>query len=91
MDQEYVNLWKADVNEENPPTEYKPLEDLLDFEGFDYRLYRTSEVNILQPQLVLKGYTDIRWLPGETDSFGPLTRVCKAKDPSGEIVWFIYG
>lgn len=85
------NIWEDNLNEPDPPREYMDLEKILDFEGFDFRLYRTSEVNILQPQLVLKGYTNIEWLPGETDSFGPLTRVCKAKNLDGETVWFIYG
>jgi hypothetical protein len=85
------NIWEDDLNEENPPKEYKDLRDVIDFSGFDYRLYRTGEQNILQPQLIMLGYYNIEWLPGEADSFGPLTRLCKAKDPSGETVWFMYG
>lgn len=85
------NLWEDNLNEPDPPREYKPLEDILDFENFDFRLYRSGEQNVLQPQLIVMGYRDIQWLDGERDSFGPLTRICKAKDPSGNIVWFVYG
>ena len=91
MSEEHKNIWQDNMNEETPPREYKPLEELISFQGFNYNLYRTSEQNILQPQLVYLGYTDIQWLPGETDSFGPLTRICKARNHFGEIEWFIYG
>ena len=76
---------------EYPTTEYVELESMLNFDGFSYRQYVESEKTILQPQLEALGYSEIEWLPGETDSFGPLTRVCKAKDEEGEIVWFLYG
>lgn len=79
------------MNEPEPAIEYKHLEDVLDFEGFDFNRYRYGEEFILEPQLLKLGYYQIHWLPGETDSFGPLTRVCKAKNPGGETVWFIYG
>lgn len=85
------NIFQDNLNEENPAIEYKNLMDLIEFRDFEFGQYRTHEEIILQPQLKNLGYTDILWLPGETDSFGPLTRVCKAKNPGGEVVWFVYG
>ena len=76
-----------------PSDEYQNLTDVIDFEGFDFdsRTYLDQEIDILEPRLKVLGYTEIRWLPGETDSFGPLTRVCKAVSPSGKEVTFFYG
>jgi hypothetical protein len=85
------NIWENNMNEENPPTEYIVLEEFIDFNGFDFNQWRTGETYILEPQLEKLGYTDIEWSMGEKDSFGPLTRVCKAKNSSGETMWFIYG
>jgi hypothetical protein len=72
--------------------EYKEFPNEISFSGFGWATatYRRDEVEILQPQLEALGYTDIEWLPGEVDSFGPLSRVCKASK-DGEIIWFIYG
>jgi hypothetical protein len=67
------------------------LEDLLDFGRFDYDDWRKGEIQILQPQLESMGYSNIQWRPGETDSFGPLTRICRAIWPNRNVVWFIYG
>ena len=85
------NIWEDNMGEDNPGIEYKHLEDLIDFEGFSFDKWRTGEVSILEPQLHKLGYHDLVWSMGDFDSFGPLTRVCKAKNSSGEVVWFIYG
>lgn len=78
--------------EENPlRIKYIVLEDLLDFKDFEYTLWWVHEKTILQPQLEDLGYTDVTWTRGETDSFGPLTRLCHARDQDGAQVWFIYG
>lgn len=87
---EHKNIFD-NMDEPNPAIEYVPLEDLLNFMGFNFENYRTDEVNVLQPQLEQLGYSDVTWQRGETDSFGPLTRVCRAKDGSGRVVWFVYG
>lgn len=72
---------------------YGDLSKLISFEGFSFarERYRRDELNILQPRLEDLGYHDIEWGPGETDSFGPLTRVCSAKTSTGHTVWFCYG
>lgn len=72
--------------------EYKEFPDEVDFGNFSFTSsrYRRDEVEILQPQLEALGYEVLEWLPGETDSFGPLTRVCKVRKDD-EIIWFIYG
>jgi hypothetical protein len=86
------------MNEVNeyPTDRYEDLMDFVSFDGFDFSTskYRRDELELLQPQLEALGYYDIEWLPGETDSWGPLTRVCKAKILKNgviEIVWFMYG
>lgn len=79
---------------QHPTDRFENLYDFVAFDGFDFSLYRKGELELLQPQLEAIGYYDIEWLPGETDSFGPLSRVCKAKilkDGKIEIVWFMYG
>lgn len=85
------NIFQDNMGEDNPAREYIPLEDLIDFRDFEFRSWRTGEEYVLKPQLVRLGYHDIQFLPGETDSFGPLTRTCKAKNSYGEVVWFVYG
>lgn len=72
--------------------EYEEFPDEVSFNGFGFTTatYRRDEVEVLQPQLEALGYNVVAWLPGETDSFGPLTRVCHAQK-NGEDVWFIYG
>lgn len=84
------NIWD-DGDEPDPPREYIQLEDLISFEGFEWAEWLKGEKEVLQPQLERFGYTDIQWKPGETDSYGPLSRVCKAKNSNGSAVWFIYG
>ncbi|MET0785772.1 MAG: hypothetical protein ABWY25_03625 [Paenisporosarcina sp.] len=70
--------------------EYIDLYTVIDMVGFDYDDYHDGELNILEPRLKEIGYTDIQWGPGETDSFGPLTRTCQAmKD--GKLYFFVYG
>jgi hypothetical protein len=72
---------------------YEYLPDIISFNKFDYSgaTYVNQEETILQPQLEKLGYTEIKWLPGESDSFGPLSRVCRAFDKEGELHWFYYG
>jgi len=67
-------------------------EDLdLDFSGFDWKNFRQSEREVLQPQLSKLGFTDIKWMSGESDSFGPLTRSAGMTDTNGERITFVYG
>jgi hypothetical protein len=72
---------------------YEYLPDIISFREFDYSVavYVNQELTILQPQLEKLGYTEIIWLPGEEDSFGPLSRVCRAFDEDGNLHWFYYG
>lgn len=67
------------------------LSEVISLDGFDYQRWRESEEQIIRPQLAFLGYRDIRFGPGETDSFGPLTRMVFAIDPDGERVEFVYG
>ncbi len=67
-------------------------EDLdVSFDGFDWDQYGTSEWEVLTPQLHDWGFREIKWGPGETDSFGPLSRVATMRDQDGSIVRFCYG
>jgi len=72
---------------------YVELYELISFEGFSYALdqYLIDEREILQPQLEALGYTRIIWVKGESDDFGPLTRVVVMTDPSGKRCYGIYG
>ncbi len=76
-----------------PKREYEYLPDIISFKNFDYSgaSYINQEETILKPQLQRLGYSEIIWLKGESDSFGPLTRVCRAFDNDGELHWFYYG
>jgi len=70
--------------------------DLLDFIGddaraFDFGKYREGEDQILRPALERRGFSNVRFYMGEEDSFGPLSRMCAAKDPNGAEVRFYYG
>lgn len=73
--------------------EYEELSNVISLEGitFQRETYLDEELNILQPRLVALGYTQIRWSMGDSDAFGPLTRVCIARDAAGEVRRFVYG
>ena len=66
---------------------------LISFDGFEWnsKTYFEQERTILQPRMEALGYSEIIWLNGEQDSFGPLTRVCRAFDRKGDLHWFVYG
>jgi hypothetical protein len=64
------------------PANYIPL-------GFDFNNYYTCEKRMIAPLMERDGYTSIRFIMGERDSFGPLSRVVEAyKD--GKLVRFFY-
>jgi hypothetical protein len=77
---------------EKQQIEYRPLWEVISLTGllYDYT-YRWQESDLLEPQLLALGYTNIQWQDGERDSFGPLTRVCSANDKHGTRVYFVYG
>lgn len=66
------------------------LYDHIDMTGFDYGKYREHEQSILKPRLEEKGFTDIKFIPGETDSFGPLSRGVRMtnKDGNRGTAWY---
>jgi hypothetical protein len=72
-------------------------EDLFAFLGeaaaaaFDFDHYARDERAILEPALAALGFTGIRFVDGERDSFGPLSRVCHATDEHGSARRFVYG
>ncbi|MET0467097.1 MAG: hypothetical protein ABW007_28330 [Chitinophagaceae bacterium] len=74
---------------------YQNLGDIISFAKFHFNVPTSSivrqEIEILEPQLVDLGFTDIVWEMGEEDSFGPLSRLCHTKNPDGKEVTFIYG
>ena len=87
----YIKHMRDILDGEVVPPTYEPLEDLISFDGFDWVMWLRDEKEVLQPRLKELGYSEIVWYQGEYDSFGPLTRVCKAVGPSGELHWLIYG
>jgi hypothetical protein len=70
--------------------EYGDLYDVISFEDFNFEEWLNGERNILMPRLKEAGYSDIEFSMGERDSFGPLSRVCKARK-DGTTHWFVYG
>lgn len=90
---EFIDHMRKVLSGEIEKIDYEDLEDFISFEGFSYAHgeWHRGEAEILQPQLQALGYTEIEWSMGEYDTFGPLTRVCKARGPSGELHWFVYG
>lgn len=58
--------------------------------GFDYNNFHTCEKRMIKPLMERAGYTDIRFVTGERDSFGPLSRVVEARDKAGCLVRFVY-
>lgn len=70
---------------------YDSMIEGLSFEGFDWKNYWESEKEILQPQLEALGLTVEKWFNGETDSWGPLSRVALIVDAYGQRAYFIYG
>jgi hypothetical protein len=67
------------------------LLDIVSFDGFDWDDYRASEIRVLQPQLVDRGYSNFVWFDVERDSFGPLIRGLTALSNTGELIDFFYG
>lgn len=56
----------------------------------DVREYWKYEQEKLTPWLQSMGFEDVRWGMGESDSFGPLSRVARMR-LKGHIFEFIYG
>jgi hypothetical protein len=95
-DGERRNIWDDTEINHTPSPHYTMLSTVISFAGFEFishgsHSFAEQEKTILQPRLEELGYTDIRWFEGETDSFGPLTRRCRAVNPDGDTVWFMYG
>ena len=70
---------------------YYDLSSIISFDKFRFDKYSEDEIDVLQPQLEALGYKDITWLKGETDSFGPLTRICHAYTSNNQLTRFMYG
>lgn len=90
---QYLDHMRKVLKGEIENINYEPLQDIIDFDGFSFAHgeWSRGEVEILQPRLEKLGYTDVQWTMGESDCFGPLTRVCQVKDSDGELHWFFYG
>ena len=58
---------------------------------FKFCDYQRGERTLLQPALEKLGYTEVRFVDGEADSQGPLSRICSAWSSEGHLVHFIYG
>ena len=63
----------------------------LDWSQFSYRDYKRCEKEVLEPQLKKLRFKNFFWFNGESDSFGPLTRMGNMNDPEGRTVSFVYG
>jgi hypothetical protein len=70
---------------------YYDLSSIISFDDFHFENYSEDEVSVLQPRLESLGYKNITWLKGETDSFGPLTRICHAYTADNQLTRFMYG
>lgn len=89
------NQFEHNAHSFAPPDaiEYEELSNVISLEGIQYTrdTYLDDELNVLQPRLVSCGFTDIKWRMGDSDAFGPLTRVCTCRDAAGELRFFVYG
>lgn len=70
--------------------ELKPLPAQFIPLGFDFNNYYTCELRMIKPLLERDGHTNVRFLMGERDSFGPLSRVVEAQK-DGTMVRYWYG
>ena len=72
--------------------EYQDLYKVIPeaFEKFTFCNYYTDESKYLKPALEKLGYTNVHFVMGERDSFGPLSRVVIAKK-DGVTVKLVYG
>jgi len=57
----------------------------------DRLTYHEEERTIIKPAMEKDGFENIKFLMGEKDSFGPLTRVVQCNDKSGKLRFFVYG
>jgi hypothetical protein len=71
--------------------EYEDLMGVISFKGYVFGLWYKHEEEILRPRLEAKGYSQIVFEMGKSDSFGPLTRICRCVDSEGDRQYFIYG
>ena len=80
--------------ETGPKIIYLDLLEVLgevSMDGYCDRLYTNWEANVATPRLEELGYTNLTWRTGESDSFGPLSRVCTAYHPEKGWVKLVYG
>ena len=76
-------------------TPYENMDDIINdvdvWGRFDFSHYHRDEVSVLKPALEAKGFTNIYFVMGECDSFGPLSRVACVTDPQGNRRKLVYG
>ena len=53
--------------------------------------YDKWEAEVAEPALHDLGFKQVRWHSGESDSFGPLSRVASCLDSDGNRVQLMYG
>lgn len=73
---------------------YENLYDVIPnevWERFDFEKYYSHEDKILKPYLESQGFTAIRFVMGERDSFGPLSRIVFCTDRNGVKRQYLYG
>lgn len=74
---------------------HQNLGEIISFVNFRFNVSTSvilrQEREILEPQLIDLGYSNITWEMGEEDSFGPLSRLCHATRSDGKDVTYIYG
>ena len=89
MPQQFENNSGAEPDVE----EYEELSNVISLKGITFQrdTYLDEELEILQPRLVALGYTEVKWRMGDSDAFGPLTRVCVCWDAAGKFRKFVYG
>lgn len=63
----------------------------INWSEFSWSEYGQSEQRFIKPVLEAAGYHSIRFSMGESDSFGPLSRIVHAMDAKGVIHLFYYG
>lgn len=65
--------------------------DNIAWDNFDFNEYFSGERKYLKPALEALGYTNVRFLMGERDSFGPLSRIVVVCAPDSKDTFYVYG
>lgn len=79
-EKDLVEFFKLSCEEKDGYCSYSGKKNYLDWEN-----------EIAKPAMIAAGFTDIRFVTTDGDSFGPLVRAARCKDKEGKSHSFFYG